>query len=185
MFISLLPLLIQVITSNELYDLSHGYYPLITVYANTNTTKYNVTTSLDTSVNINTSKTVNESSPSSSLHNQNNNWDTKMSTSELGPPKNGILTNLQEHINYLSTADAAEIADFHIHDFSQEMIVEIFKGLPVDALYRVLSNISEDDLSLLIQSKLSYSQVNEILDRLTLDQKTTIENKFLSLITSP
>jgi hypothetical protein len=176
-----------IISSNNFYNLTHGYKQQKNANINTNITKQsdNKSSNSVSVPKLTIEKNItDERALAFNQSKQNGDIETKMSSGELMSPSsslsNGTTTNLQGYINQLSNSTSDDIATFPINDLSQETIVALLKALSVQSLYKVLNSITVDDLSTLLNTNLTHEQANGILDRLPPNQKIEIQNRLVS-----
>lgn len=101
----------------------------------------------------------------------------KMGAAELAPVLGlGSLSTADRVTNELSNASANEISAYPLNDLDQAVLVSVFNGLSPDNLYRVLHNLSHDDLKSLLEEKLTPDQSNQILNRLPDSKNIEIRN---------
>lgn len=168
-FISITLVILVAIASNNLYNSSKGYQ----LQTSTNASKQ-IIHSQSVMNSTNNKNMIDKRGLAFNQSKQND--ENKMSTGELGPPSNGISTNIKRYVDQLSNSSSSEIASFPINDLPSETTMDVLKGLSIQNLYKVLKSISVDDLSTLFQ-RLTPDQVNEILDKLPPNQKRDIQSR--------
>lgn len=167
-------IILALIISINLHHLSQTYGLL----TNANATKQ-IVQNQSTMMNSITNKNMTDERLNVFNKSRQNDENSRMSTPELGPPSNGVSTNIQRYIDQLSNSTSSEIASFPINDLPSETTMSILKGLSIQNLYKVLTSISTDDLSTLLQ-RLPPDQINQILDKLPANQKTDVQSRVAS-----